>query len=111
MPAARAMRRPRFFDPDVFRETGETIYLPVPSSEATEQRVMIGAGLAKSVADWRCTSREPRHCASRCELRIAPVRYHGPVHLRGELSGQRVSEIIDGLKAELPNPHRGMSVH
>ena len=43
----------RFFDPDVFRETGETVYLPVLSSEATEQRVMIGAGVAKSVADWR----------------------------------------------------------
>ena len=93
----------RFFDPDVFRETGETVYLPVLSSEATEQRVMIGAGVAKSVADWRLVH-HVNISTARVDVNFASPLFDitDPFILGASFQGQRVSEIIDGLKAELP---------
>ena len=64
---------------------------------------MIGAGVAKSVADWRLVHHVNLSTA-RVDVNFASPLFDitDPFILGASFQGQRVSEIIDGLKAELP---------
>lgn len=93
----------RFFDPDVFRETGETVYLPVLTSEAEQRSLMVGASLAKSSASWRIV-----HHVHLSQARI-DVNFNSPLFditdpfiLGASFQGQTVGDMISNLKAELP---------
>ena len=93
----------RFFDPEVFRETGETVYLPVLTSKAEQRSMMVGASLAKSAASWRMV-----HHLHASQARI-DVNFNSPLFditdpfiLGASFQGQAVGEIISKLRAELP---------
>jgi hypothetical protein len=93
----------RFFDSDVYRDTGETIYLPVLTSNAEQQSYSLGLNLTRKLSSWQFVHYfELRESEIEVTFDSPLFRITDSFVLGTSFQGQTVGAIINGLKSELP---------
>jgi len=93
----------RFFDPDIYRDTGETVYLPVLTSNAEQRSFSIAVNAGKVNKDWQWVHHLQLR-QSKVEIGFdSPLfKITDPFTLGITFQGQTVDRIITNLKNELP---------
>jgi len=93
----------RFFDPDIYRSTGETVYLPVLTSQAKQQGFALGLSLVQKGTAWQFVHQvQAKHSKLEVQFDSPLFKVTDPFILDARFQGETVQAIINNLRAELP---------
>lgn len=96
----------RLFDVEIFEGTGEVLPIPVLSVQGRQRKVGLSYSASRAFSGWLVIS-ELSLSHSQVSVRSVSALFDidEPLILDSSFSGQRVGDVIDDLRAELPQDH------